>query len=274
MDKTPIIITAGTILKLLLNKHSDSICVPECKTGKSWDNKAMHKIDLWVMKKSYTQPQTIAYEIKVSRQDFLRDDKWQEYLPYCTDFYFVAPAGIIDPTEVPGQAGLFLTSKNGTMLYCKKKSPHRPTAIPASLLTYIVMSRAKIVASAYTNNSNSSFNMRTYWEKWLTEKKEKREFGYHVSKRIRELYAEKVTEVEKKQDRLEGQIERLENVETILKELGFDSKKLSWDYKDRIKDRIKEISSGLPEKDIVRNLEEAVLNLNNTIKVIRKSYCE
>jgi len=266
MDKASIIITSTIIRNLLLKKHSDDVCVSECKTGQSWTNKTMRKIDLWVMKKSYTHPQTIAYEIKISRQDFIRDDKWQEYLPYCTDFYFVAPAGIIDPAEVPAEAGLLLTSKNGTMLYCKKKSPHRSIVTPTSLLIYIIMSRAKIVPSAYTND-----NMLAYWQQWLSEKNEKQKLGYNVSNRLRELYRENVTKVRDKQTRLEGQIERLENIKMILKELGFDESKLRWDYENQIRNRIKEISSGLPEKDIVRNLEEAVLNLNNTIKAIRGS---
>lgn len=30
-------------------------------------------------------------ECKASRQDYLRDEKWQKYLPYCHQFYFLAP---------------------------------------------------------------------------------------------------------------------------------------------------------------------------------------
>lgn len=30
-------------------------------------------------------------ECKASRQDYIRDEKWQKYLPYCHQFYFLAP---------------------------------------------------------------------------------------------------------------------------------------------------------------------------------------
>lgn len=50
--------------------------------------------------------ETRGYEIKVSRADFLADKKWQEYLKYCSKFYFVAPTGIIKPNELPPEIGL------------------------------------------------------------------------------------------------------------------------------------------------------------------------
>lgn len=50
--------------------------------------------------------QTRGYEIKVSRSDFVSDKKWKEYLKFCTHFYFVAPEGIIKPSELPKEIGL------------------------------------------------------------------------------------------------------------------------------------------------------------------------
>ena len=265
-----LVITSTTILNLLLKKHSDDICVPECKSGQSWTNKTMRKFDLWVMRRSYSKAMTIVYEIKTSRQDFLRDDKWQEYLPYCTDFYFVAPSGIIDPTEVPADTGLFLTSKNGTRLYCKKKAPHRNVEIPSSVYVYILMSRTKIIASDYNRRIRDG-NNQAYWQQWLAEKKENQKLGYNVSKRIRELYAKNVIEVKKRQNYLELQIEKLENIKKILQKLGFDKNNLGWNYEEKIRDRIADINAGLPEKDIIKHLKNAVLSLNNTIEVIQNS---
>lgn len=148
-------ITANDILKLLLKKHKDDICVPECKHGQSWTKEKVKRFDLWSMKKSYANPITWIYEIKISRQDFLQDNKWMTYLPYCTDFYFVAPAGIIDVSEVPEQAGLLLSSKNGTRLFCKKKAPHRHVDTPDCVFKYILMSRTKIVDSTYYNKDSN-----------------------------------------------------------------------------------------------------------------------
>jgi len=50
--------------------------------------------------------ETRGYEIKVSREDFLQDKKWESYLKFCTWFYFVAPVGIIKPEELPDGIGL------------------------------------------------------------------------------------------------------------------------------------------------------------------------
>ena len=46
------------------------------------------------------------YEVKSSRGDYLCDTKWERYLPYCTHFAFVAPAGAIARWELPHGVGL------------------------------------------------------------------------------------------------------------------------------------------------------------------------
>ena len=53
----------------------------------------------------YTR-QVRVYEVKSSRADFLADRKWERYLPYCTHFAFVAPAGAIFRWELPREIGL------------------------------------------------------------------------------------------------------------------------------------------------------------------------
>lgn len=53
----------------------------------------------------YTR-QVRIYEVKSSRGDFLSDAKWQRYLPYCTHFSFVAPAGAIFRWELEKNVGL------------------------------------------------------------------------------------------------------------------------------------------------------------------------
>jgi len=53
----------------------------------------------------YTR-QVRIYEVKSSRADFLADGKWTSYLPYCTHFAFVAPAGAIQRWELDRDVGL------------------------------------------------------------------------------------------------------------------------------------------------------------------------
>lgn len=49
------------------------------------------------------------FEIKASRQDFLRDDKWIGYLPYFNFFWFAIPEpGIVLPGDLPEDIGLLV----------------------------------------------------------------------------------------------------------------------------------------------------------------------
>ncbi len=53
----------------------------------------------------YTR-QVRIYEVKSSRADWLSDRKWERYLPFCTHFAFVAPAGAIARWELDRAIGL------------------------------------------------------------------------------------------------------------------------------------------------------------------------
>ncbi len=53
----------------------------------------------------YTRQARI-FEVKSSRGDVLADAKWRSYLPYCTHFAFVAPAGAIQRWELEPGVGL------------------------------------------------------------------------------------------------------------------------------------------------------------------------
>lgn len=62
------------------------------------------------------------FEIKVDRGDFLKDRKWQNYLPYVHFFFFAALPGVIDPKELPPEVGLLELEAEGLVL---KKRPKR-----------------------------------------------------------------------------------------------------------------------------------------------------
>ena len=138
-------IIAPMILDLLAAKHRGDVFVAECKTGPTTTANAHHlRMDAWVMRRSWAHPDTTGYEIKVSRGDFLRDDKWPAYLKYCNRFYFVCPPNMIAVNEVPAGCGLMWASKNAAMLYTKIKAPRREVEIPENLWRYVLMCRASI----------------------------------------------------------------------------------------------------------------------------------
>lgn len=209
-------ITAKDIIDLLAVKHSQDVFVAECKTGPSY-GRACQRFDAWVLPRSYTQFRTIGYEVKVSRGDFMQDDKWQGYLPYCHEFNFVAPPGVIEPGELPEGIGLYVTSKNGTRLFRKRKAARRDIDIDISIYLYILISRC------YIQGEYNTPSQTEYWVKWLEDKDASLKIGHMASKRLGELYKINVQEVRTENRMLKDRINALEYMEKVLADMGIDS---------------------------------------------------
>ena len=74
------------------------------------------KADVLAVFKSFANPRFIIYEVKVARSDFLADcarGKYQQYMKYCTQFYFATPAGLVKKEEVPPRCGLLVKNESG-----------------------------------------------------------------------------------------------------------------------------------------------------------------
>lgn len=86
-----------------------NVIFPELRLGSGYNDISQRRIDLFCIsaeKGNYTT----AYEIKVSRGDFLKDIKddlkQRGARLYSTNFYYVAPKDMIKPEEIPVWAGL------------------------------------------------------------------------------------------------------------------------------------------------------------------------
>lgn len=82
---------------------------PELRLGSGYSDIAQRRIDLFMIsaeKGNYTT----AFEIKVSRADFLKDIKndlkQRGARLYSSNFYYVTPKGMLKPDEIPMWAGL------------------------------------------------------------------------------------------------------------------------------------------------------------------------
>lgn len=216
-------ISAAEIQLLLENRHSKDVYVQECKGGPSWGSTHM-RLDGWAMKKSWANPMLTGYEIKVSRADFLKDDKWMNYLGYCHQFYFVCPVGVIKPEECPEQAGLLHVTSTGSRLYTKKKAPTRDSneGEVMLLMEYLLMCRTRICKTNLYHYEKRD-NVK-YWEEWLKEKEHKRNLGWMVSGRFKKWYEELRRSTIKENEDLKNQNKHLENVKTLCDELGIDKK--------------------------------------------------
>lgn len=213
------VITARDILALLRTKHSADVFVSECKTGATWGyagdsgNGKMRKLDGWAMKKSWANPFIAGYEIKIHRGDFLQDEKWQNYLDFCNEFYFVCPTNLIQKDELPAEVGLMYVSKTGTMLYTKKKAQRRLNVkIPNSIFRYILMNRVQVIDNVVDNRDYTKLlkeEKLRFWKKWVKDRKLDVTFGAYVSKAIQETIRQEITRVRMENDQLKVRNESL-----------------------------------------------------------------
>jgi len=263
---------SGHIQGLLNKKHEGDVIVPSCKNGETWGARDLSILDAWVLRRTYSPLTTIGYEIKVSRQDFERDQKWTAYLDLCHYFYFACPAGLIRANDVPQRVGIIWASKD--KLHTVKKSERvEPDMVKLQrLLIYVLMGRATIV-------NNSSFSMTLSENgghldrlRGIVEKaKERGELAYFVRGHIRE-YTEKIVNLDRGLAHREEIVKRFEDK---LKVLGitWDSTTSNWQDDMRVENEIdmvkKSIDIGTLEK--MERLGNDLTLMCETIKSMREN---
>ncbi|TWH48528.1 hypothetical protein [Sporomusa sp. KB1] len=127
----------------LCHKERGDLFFAHVKTGASWVRKGcLHILDGLGVKVSWSNPVFHGYEIKISRGDFKRDNKYKEYLPYCTAFSFVCPDKMIAKDEISDTIGLIYYRENGSLRTVRKAAETKPdTDLFNSMLRYLVYYR-------------------------------------------------------------------------------------------------------------------------------------
>jgi hypothetical protein len=221
----------------------------------------MQRMDAWALKKSWAHPLARGYEIKVSRSDFMGDDKWRGYLPCCNEFYFVAPPGVIKPEEVAAEAGLLVCSTNGTRLYAKKKAPYRDVEIPESVYRYVLFSRV----NTRQDNYHAGRDKATFWREWLEGKQELQQIGRWVSRSLRKRLSEEIDKRDTEQLRLARELETLKDTRTMLTNLGFAPDHVPQEY--QLKRKLAELKRAVPAR-LIQALRDAEEELSRSRKVL------
>ena len=113
-------ITARDIVAALRKRHAtyNDILITEVSCGRcdaqawgrgrTWENGRSNlfpvdktgRMDVLVIPRRWTKIIITAYEVKASRPDFLSDDKWPAYLPWCNKLLFAVPKGMLRDDEV------------------------------------------------------------------------------------------------------------------------------------------------------------------------------
>lgn len=90
------------------------------------------RLDAWALQ-LWNPGAIIAYEVKVSRSDFLHEIRDPEKRAFAmmvsSEFYFVTPVRLVDVAEVPEDCGLIEVYEDGRVR-TKKKAPSRPCMAP------------------------------------------------------------------------------------------------------------------------------------------------
>lgn len=247
--------TAEGLIKLLRARHSEDVFLAECKDGPS-AGMSHYRLDGWAMQKSWSRPTTFGYECKVTRADFLRDDKWQHYLTLCSDFYFVCPWGMIQPAEVGDGAGLLWASKEGERLWEKKKAPRRQVEIPETLWRYIVM---RLDNPRWETTAEK-------WARWLADEKASLVCGHNAGKKLRKMISEQVDKAFCENERLRKENESLASIKEMLDELKIYPH--GYRVKDQLRQQLERIQQAIPQ-ELIRELERVVEHANEVLKEVK-----
>jgi hypothetical protein len=237
-------VRAYEIKKALEQYHSDPskwTIFFEVKNGPTWTARKgeLLRMDGLAIKKSWTQPQFVGYEIKCSRSDFLQDEKWPGYLEYCHKFYFVCPKGLISRDEIESMnenVGLMYYHEDYTncSLHTMKAPAIRDIEISAPMMYYIIMS--KLEPDRYPFFSDN----KRYFKKWLENKQDNKNLGLTINGKIGEI----IIEQEKTNKELKKKLERIEGKEKIIDDVFhyLDLKDLlsGWGSKKELKENWKE----------------------------------
>lgn len=122
-------------------------------------------------------PRTIiGYEIKVSKMDFMNDQKYPHYMSTCHLFYFVVPKGLIKAADVPYEVGI-LEFSNGNLRQVKKPI-YRKVEINTDMLLHCIFFKVGDYKRPKTRQEHLDD---------IKARVESKAFGSIISEKIREL---------------------------------------------------------------------------------------
>ncbi len=229
-------VTSTEIKKALAEYHPKDYFLTECKTCSTYfpDPQGMLKFDGLAMTRSYTAPCITGYEIKVSRSDFLGDNKWHLYLQYCNEFYFVVPVGLVTKDEIPENVGLIYYYPETGKLLKKRRAVYRKIEEPVGVYKYIIYSRLDQERIPFYENRAE------YARDYLADQSEKRKIGKDFGSRM----AKDLKNCQERLERLsnvEGQLEQLRKIEKILEKHQI----LGWRWYRNMDDTLKDLDDAL-----------------------------
>lgn len=250
-------VTSKEIKVSLAKYHEKDFFITECKNGSTYfpPPQGLLKFDGLAITKSYTQPCIKGYEIKVSRSDFLQDNKWHLYLQYCNEFYFVVPKGLIKKEELPDNVGLIYYNPDTGKIRTRKKALWREIDEPVGVYKYIIFSRLE-------HDRMPFYESRAEYAKdYLQDKNDKQKLGKEFGSKLVKDLVETQTRLSDLQD-AEEKVNLLKQIRDVMDK--YDVGRFCFRDEDIIKELEEALKSSYPKNlDIVKgNIENALTWLN------------
>lgn len=214
-DKIRAYHVAAALMQRHTVKQNADIFFEQVKTGSTFVGKS-RIIDAVAIRPSWTSPCITGYEIKVERGDFLRDEKWREYLEFTNEFYFAAPPGIIEAAELPADIGLMVFNPKTKKVRTVRKATWRETRrdVAFDLLYYLVLWRSE-QHKGYTNQERI--------EQFLAGKINGRELSYRFQHKVFDEIRETQEELEsakRKAERYLSDSQEIDRIRQLLQKAG------------------------------------------------------
>ena len=150
----------------------------------------------------------------MSRSDFLRDDKWDAYLPVTHQFSFACPWEMIQPQELPEQVGLYWIRDDGKLKQVRKPVLRPMDGWPTTLLYHLVLSHLQPDRYPFFTDQQA------YLEGWVEDQNNGAMLGYKVRTKL----MTRLRELEAEHDRLKQQAEaatqQLDDLRQVLEPRG------------------------------------------------------
>ncbi len=153
-------VRAADIIVALAKKHEkrDLFFTEVCAGGASNGR----RLDAVAVMPSWKDRRVCGYEVKVSRSDFLRDDKWPAYLSVCHQFSFACPAGLIAKEELNDNIGLLYYYPESGALKTIRKPVYREDCDPIDVVWSILINRVEDSGSQISARLRTVERLRGY----------------------------------------------------------------------------------------------------------------
>ena len=237
-------VTSTDIKRALQDRNPNDYYLTEVKNGGTFmpSKQGLLIFDAVHIRRSWANPCITIYEIKVSRGDFLQDNKWKLYLQYCNQFYFVVPKGMIDKNELPEDIGLIYYNPDTGALVTKQKSKYRECENPDDMYKYIIYSRLG-------ENQYPFFNSKVEYAKaYLEDKANKKYIGHTLGSKMAKDLGEANERLERLQES-EAKIKFFDDVKQVMQ----DNNIWAWGGAKEVLDTLKEVLNNrksIADKDL------------------------